>query len=117
MAHWAEIDKNNVVIRVLVTDNNDPNGDEGHQFLVDTFGGRWIQTSYNSNFRRLYAGTGYIYNEENDVFIPPCPFASWTLNEDSYWIAPTPKPEEGFWVWNEEDGLWEELPEPPLPFS
>jgi len=115
MAHWAEIDENNVVIRVLVTDNNDPNGDEGYQSLVNTLGGRWIQTSYNNNFRRLYAGTGYTYNEDNDVFIPPCPFASWTLNEDCYWVPPVPKPEEGFSVWNEETGSWEELPEPPLP--
>ncbi len=55
MAHWAEIDENNIVLRVLVTDNNDPNGDEGYKWLCDTFGGAWIQTSYNGKFRGHFA--------------------------------------------------------------
>lgn len=71
MAHWAEIDENNKVTRVLVGDNNDPNGDEGYQWLLDNLGGTWIKTSYNAKIRKNYAGIGYSYNEELDAFIPP----------------------------------------------
>jgi len=70
VSHWAEIDSENKVLRVLVGDNNDPNGDEGYQWLIDNLGGRWIQTSYNANFRGCFAGIGMIYDEVNDVFIP-----------------------------------------------
>jgi hypothetical protein len=69
MAHWAELDKNNKVIRVTVGDNNDPAGDEGYQWLIDNLGGRWVQTSYNNNFRGIFAGIGMTYDEVNDVFI------------------------------------------------
>lgn len=68
MAHWAEIDNQNIVLRVVVTSNDDPNGDEGYQWLVDNLGGRWIQTSYNGNIRGQFAGIGMRYNEEQDVF-------------------------------------------------
>jgi hypothetical protein len=71
MSHWAELDENNVVLRVLVGDNNDPAGDEGYQWLIDNLGGRWIQTSYNANFRGVYAGIGFTYDEANDVFVEP----------------------------------------------
>jgi hypothetical protein len=71
MSHWAEIDSNNIVLRVTTGDNNDPAGDEGYQWLIDNLGGTWIQTSYNNNFRGIYAGIGFIYDEENDVFINP----------------------------------------------
>jgi hypothetical protein len=71
MSHWAELDKDNKVIRVTVGDNNDPNGDEGYKWLIDNLGGRWIQTSYNGNFRGVYAGTGYFYDEVKDEFIAP----------------------------------------------
>jgi hypothetical protein len=97
MAHFAELDENNTVVRVLVTDTNDPNGDEGYQWLIDTHGGRWIKTSYNSyagvhylpddqrdengynipsgkpHLRYNYAGIGYTYDEQRDAFIPPMP--------------------------------------------
>lgn len=89
MAHWAEIDENNVVLRVLVTDNDDPNGDEGYQWLVDTLGGRWIQTSYNNNFRERYAGVGYTYDEALDIFIRPQPGPEWTLDENHEWQPPS----------------------------
>jgi hypothetical protein len=69
MAHWAEIDENNIVIRVTVGDNNDP--DEGYQWLIDNLGGTWIQTSYNNNFRGMFAGAGFTYDPVNDVFVPP----------------------------------------------
>lgn len=71
MAHWAEIDENNKVIQVTVGDNNDPNGDEGYQWLIDNLGGRWIKTSYNANFRGKFAGIGDIYDEQLDMFISP----------------------------------------------
>lgn len=81
MAHWAEIDENNIVLRVTVGDNNDPIGDEGYQWLIDNLGGRWIKTSYNGNIRKNYAGIGFIYDEIRDAFIPPKPEGDWVLNE------------------------------------
>lgn len=71
MAHWAEIDETNTVLRVTVGDNNDPNGDEGYQWLVDNLGGRWIKTSYNANIRGKFAGIGDTYDEAQDIFIAP----------------------------------------------
>jgi len=124
MAHFAEIDENNKVVRVLVTDNNDPNGDEGYQFLVDNFGGRWIKTSYNTlNNKHLangeplrgnYAGIGYFYDEDLDIFLPPKPFESWQIDEENAdWTAPKPRPDMAH-VWNEEKLEWE-LSSPPYP--
>ena len=69
MAHWAELDENNTVLRVTVGDNNDP--DEGYQWLIDNLGGRWVKTSYNNKIRVRYAGIGMSYNEELDAFILP----------------------------------------------
>ena len=71
MAHWAEIDKDNIVVRVVVGDNDDPNGDEGHAWILQNLGGTWIKTSYNSNIRGKYAGIGYFYDEVLDEFIEP----------------------------------------------
>ena len=73
MSHWAEIDQNNIVLRVLVGDNNDPNGDEGYQWLLDNLGGTWVKTSYNGNIRKNYAGIGYTYDANRDAFIAPQP--------------------------------------------
>ena len=91
MAHFAEIDKNNIVIRVLVTNNS--HEDEGYQWLIDNLGGRWIKTSYNTKagvhelggtpLRKNYAGIGYTYDEARDAFIPPKPEGNWILNEDT----------------------------------
>lgn len=67
MAHWAELDENNIVLRVTVGSNNDP--DEGYSWLVENLGGRWIQTSYNAKIRGKFAGIGDYYDEENDVFV------------------------------------------------
>lgn len=71
MAHWAEINEENIVIRVVVGDNNDPNGDEGLQWILDNLGGTWIQTSYNGTIRKNFAGIGYTYDETLDAFIAP----------------------------------------------
>lgn len=114
MAHWAELDENNIVIRVLVGDNNEP--DEGYQWLVDNLGGRWIKTSYNNNFRARFAGIGFLYNEDLDAFIKPKPFQSWILDEETTeWKAPIPKPrEDRFYSWNESTASWQ-LPPSPFP--
>lgn len=84
MAHWAEIDENDIVVRVLVGDNNDPAGDEGYQWLIDNLGGNWIKTSYNKNIRKNFAGIGYTYDKQKDAFISPKPkTGSWILNEET----------------------------------
>jgi hypothetical protein len=109
LSHFAEIDENGIVIRVLVGDNNDPSGDEGYSWLIENLGGRWIQTSYNRNFRKHFAGIGFTYDELLDAFIPPKPFESWLLDEDTCeWQAPIPYPTDGFtYVWNEAELAWE----------
>ena len=71
MAHWAELNDDKIFLRVTVGDNDDPSGDEGYQWLIDNLGGRWIQTSYNANFRGKFAGIGDTYDPVNDVFIAP----------------------------------------------
>jgi hypothetical protein len=111
MSHWAEIDSNNIVLRVLVGDNNDPAGDEGYQWLLDNLGGTWVKTSYNANIRKNYAGIGYSYDSVLDAFIPPKPFESWVLNEETcQWDAPKPRPDSidgEMWLWNETNLDWE----------
>lgn len=72
MAHWAQL-KDNKVINVVVTDNNDPNGDEGYQWLIDNLGGEWVKTSYNHKIRGKFAGIGDTYDAVNDVFVAPEP--------------------------------------------
>jgi hypothetical protein len=92
MSHWAEIDENNVVVRVTVGDNNDANGDEGYQWLVDNLGGTWIKTSYNAStngFRKNYAGIGFTYDSIRDAFIPPKPENSIGFDENKcIWLLP-----------------------------
>jgi len=73
MSHFAELNKNNKVIRVLVGDNNDSAGDEGYQWLIDNLGGTWVKTSYNGKIRYNFAGIGYIYDPVDDAFIAPMP--------------------------------------------
>ncbi len=87
MSHWAELDENNKVIRVLVGDNNDPAGDEGYSWLIDNLGGNWIQTSYNAKFRYNYAGIGYTYDPVDDAFISPamCEHDELILNDKKQW--------------------------------
>jgi hypothetical protein len=70
MSHWAELDKKNKVIRVVVGDNNDLAGDEGYSWLVQNLGGTWVKTSYNATIRKNYAGIGYTYDETLDAFVP-----------------------------------------------
>lgn len=108
MSNWAEIDKDNIVLRVTVGDNNDPAGDEGYSWLIENLGGTWVKTSFNTHggvhsngglpLRKNFAGTGYTYDETRDAFIAPKP--------ESY-------PSKGFsgktvnWYLNEDTCLWE----------
>ena len=70
MSHFAELDDNNKVLRVLVGDNNDPAGDEGYSWLIDNLGGKWIKTSYNATIRGNFAGIGFTYLPIEDIFMP-----------------------------------------------
>lgn len=114
MAHFAQLDENNVVTQVIVVANKDTadaNGVEkeyiGAAFCERLFGGTWKQTSYNGNFRKNYAGVGHTYNADIDAFVPPKPFASWVLNDETaQWEAPVPRPEEGMWTWDEANQQW-----------
>lgn len=122
MAHWAEINEDNIVIRILVTDNNDPDGDEGYQWLVDTFGGRWIKASYNSiggihylpdnqrdengnripsgnnHLRYNYPGIGSIYDPIRDAFYSAKPEPMINLNGQTI-----------DWVLDEQTCTWEPI--------
>lgn len=106
MSHWAEIDEDNIVVRVLVGNNSEP--DEGEAFM-NSLGGTWVKTSYNGNIRKNFAGIGYEYRSEIDAFVPSQPFPSWTLNEDTaQWESPVPYPEDGImYQWNEELTDWQ----------
>lgn len=104
MSHWAELDDNNLVLRVTVGDNRDP--DEGFAWLTENLGGRWMKTSYNGNIRARFAGIGYTYDATRDVFIAPQPFPSWTLDDaTTEWMPPVPIP-PGAWVWDEPTLQW-----------
>ena len=118
MAHFCQLDENNVVTQVIVVDNKDcadATGVEkesiGVAFCERLFGGTWKQTSYNGNKRKNYAGIGYTYNSDLDAFVPPKPFASWLLNEETaQWEAPVPYPDgDVMYTWNEELGDWEAI--------
>jgi hypothetical protein len=117
MAHFAKLDEDNNVLEVHVVNNSelfDENGVEQEQkgidFLVAWSGGylRWKQTSYNATFRKNYCGPGYKYDPARDAFIPPKPFASWVLNENTCrWDAPVPRPVNGgIYFWNEATCQW-----------
>jgi hypothetical protein len=119
MAHFAELDANNVVIRVIVI--ADENESDGENFCANLLGGRWKQTSYNTignrhrlggtPFRKNYASTGYTYDEARDAYIPPQPYPSWSLDEDTcLWGAPIPYPiDGGHYVWNEPLMSWTQI--------
>mgnify|MGYP003636740589 FL=1 len=109
MSHFAKV-VNGIVTSVIVAE----------QDFVNTQEGKWVQTSYNTlggvhslgntPLRKNYAGIGYTYDEERDAFIPPQPYASWTLNEDTcLWDSPVPYPSEGMHEWDETNGEWVEL--------
>jgi hypothetical protein len=123
MAHFAELDENNIVLRVIVVDNEntaDADGNEvesiGQQFCTDLLGGTWVQTSYNHNQRVRYATKGDTYDAGLDVFYGPQPFPSWILDASVLtWVAPVayPAPGEdgitGVYNWDEDTTSWVEV--------
>jgi hypothetical protein len=116
MAHFAKLDGNNVVLEVHLVSNNEllqgglESEAKGIQFLTDWSGGysNWKQTSYNKKIRKNYAGVGYTYDSARDAFIPPKPFPSWVLNEDTcLWDSPVPMPaDDQFYHWDEATTSW-----------
>ena len=105
MSHFAKINSNNIVTEVIVSEKNFINsGKVGDEFL-------WLQTSYNDNFRKNFAGIGYAYDSTRNAFIPPQPYPSWTLDEDTcQWEAPVVIPDDNKnYNWNEATTNWVEL--------
>ena len=99
MSHFAKINENGIVQEVIVAE----------QEFIDSFedSSLWIQTSYNHNIRKQYAGLGYTYDKTNDVFITPQPFPSWSLDSNFDWQAPVSKPDDGkSYTWNEDTKSW-----------
>lgn len=118
MAHFAQLNEENIVTQVIVVANQDTadkdgveNEAIGAEFCTNLLGGRWKQTSYNGNIRKNYAGIGYKYDADLDAFIPPQPYASWTLDEATcQWKAPVDYPTDGKrYTWNEETTSWDEV--------
>jgi hypothetical protein len=117
MAHFAQLSSNNTVSQVIVVNNADTIDQDGNEseaigiaFCQTLLGAdtRWIQTSYNARIRKNYAGIGFTYDEDLDAFIPPKPFPSWVLNEDTcLWESPLPMPNDGQkYQWDENQGQW-----------
>ena len=131
MAHFAQLDENNVVIQVIVVNNNElldggpefspfgkvENEQKGIDFCKSLFGvdTRWVQTSYNGNFRKRYAGVGYTYYSNIDAFAPPKPEQnpSWVLNSNTAnWEPPSPRPVDTVYIWDEPSISWIAVPQP-----
>ena len=117
MAHFAEINENNIVTNVIVVHNNEllDNGEEseakGIDFCESLYGHRnWVQTSFNNNFRNVFAGIGMYWDSDNDAFYAPQPYPSWSLDENFQWQAPVPYPEdasdEKIYEWDEDNLTW-----------
>ena len=113
MAHFAKIE-NGIVTQVIVVGNEDTASADGTEkeyigaaFCERLFGGDWKQTSYNGRIRKNYAGVGFTYDEGRNAFIPPKPFPSWTLVEDTcQWTSPVPMPTDGIYTWDEATTSW-----------
>lgn len=116
MAHFAQLNDQNIVMQVIVVANEEllvdgiESEEKGIEFCQSLLGGNWKQTSYNGNIRKNYAGIGYTYDEQRDAFIPPQPFPSWTLVEETcQWESPVPMPTDGkYYDWNEATQSWVE---------
>lgn len=118
MAHFAQLNDDNTVVQVIVVHNNELLDEQGNEieakgiaFCKSLFGGRWVQTSINAKIRKNYAGVGYVYDVSRNAFIPPKPFPSWSLNEETCrWVPPVPMPEgETPHYWDEEKQVWVEV--------
>lgn len=118
MAHYALLNEQNVVVQVIVGKDETDTSHNWEEFYSIETGHRCLRTSYNTHgnkhtgdgqpFRGNYAGIGYSYDETLDAFIPPQPYASWSLDPTScLWIAPVPYPDDGkFYIWSEEAQEW-----------
>lgn len=118
MAHFAQLDENDIVQQVIVVHNNELLDEHGYEqesngikFCESLFGGIWIQTSYNGTFRKNFAGIGFKYDRERSAFIPPKLYESWVLDEDTCkWCSPVPMPQDGkIYRWDEETISWIEV--------
>ena len=127
MAHYALLDSNNVVVKVITGVDETETQTDTDGTVVGGSGEAWEafyaaqpwhegltckRTSYNNNIRKQYAGIGYSYDSVADVFVAPQPYASWTLDSSHDWQAPVARPAEGMWSWNEETQAWDELETP-----
>ena len=119
MAHFAQLDYNNIVVQVIVINDNDCKDSAGNEseevgaeFCQKLLGGRWIQTSYNHNIRKNFAGIGYTYYQDIDAFLPPQPFPSWSIGKTTCsWTAPIPYPSDGNnYDWDESTLSWKSVP-------
>jgi hypothetical protein len=113
MAHYAFLDENNIVTEVIVGRNEDEVVDginNWEAYYASLRGQRCVRTSYNNNIRKQFAGIGYTYDQDADVFIAPCLYPSWTLDSNHDWQPPSPRPVDGVWDWNEEMLSWVERP-------
>jgi len=121
MAHFAELNSDNIVLRVVVVANSDTATEDGTEnesigvlFCQKLFGGTWVQTSYNGNFRKNYAGVGSTYDSTRNAFYSPKPFNSWVLNESTcFWEAPVALPSDSgegdppkMYKWDEDSTSW-----------
>lgn len=104
MSHFVKLDSNNVVTEGIVAEQDFINsGLVGDSFL-------WVQTSYNNNFRKQYAGIGFTYDKANDVFISPKPYPSWALDASFDWQPPTAMPDDDkIYIWNEDTKAWDKI--------
>ena len=111
MAHYAWLDENNIVVNVTVgVDETELiNGLDTETFYSQATGYNIKRTSYNNRIRKQYAGIGFFYDADADVFIAPRPYLSWSLDENFNWQAPTQMPIEGEWYWNEDTLSWIEI--------
>lgn len=126
MAHFAELDQNSIVLRVIVVANKDTADADGNEvesigvaFCQSLYGVNtiWKQTSYHGNIRKNYAGIGYTYDTALDAFVPPQPYPSWVLNPDTaQWKAPVPMPSDAgtgeppkMYMWDEMTQSWIEV--------
>ena len=107
MAHFAEINASNIVLRVIVVPDSEETN--GAAWCANLLGGMWVQTSYNATIRKNFAGIGFTFDSMRNAFIPPKPYPSWVLNEITcQWNPPVSKPPTGEWDWNEETEQWVE---------
>ena len=114
MAHYSFLDDNNIVTEVITGRDEWEIVDgisDWETYYGNLRGQRCVRTSYNGNIRKNYAGIGFRYDDDLDAFIPPQPFASWILNEETaQWQAPIPYPEgDLMYGWNEDLGEWEAI--------